>query len=227
MITRPLDLASKLRPEPRSYDALFFVNVGLIGLFFVLFGSRFVLAPGLGVDFRMPEMTGAVAGATATDRVISVRPAGQIFADDGLLNLPQLQDWLKTAVRGSRQRSLLIRASADVRTSELQAAHDQLVERERSLRFLADTMPQLVWTVRPDGTSESFNQGWRDYAGMSDAQLHDQGWIETMHPDDRPQLARSSRATAPGSTWRSPRSRPAASSSAVKRSPSMSTSPET
>ena len=32
MITRPLDLASKLRPEPRNFDWLFFVNAGLLSL---------------------------------------------------------------------------------------------------------------------------------------------------------------------------------------------------
>ena len=55
MITRPLDLASKLRPEPRSLDALFYVNVGVLALFFTMLGSRFVLAPGLGVDFQLPK----------------------------------------------------------------------------------------------------------------------------------------------------------------------------
>jgi biopolymer transport protein ExbD len=118
MITRPLDLASRLQPPPRRFDGLFFVNVGLIALFFSLFGSRFVLAPGLGVDFRMPEMPGALAGASPAESVISVRPSGQIFAD-GLLNLPQLRAWLKREAKKSRQPSLLVRASAGVPVSEL------------------------------------------------------------------------------------------------------------
>ena len=68
MITHPLDLASRLRPPPRSFDALFLVNGGLIILFFFLFGSRFVLAPGLGVGFQLPEMAAAGAGAAPTAR---------------------------------------------------------------------------------------------------------------------------------------------------------------
>ena len=118
MITRPLDLASRLRPLPRSLDALFFVNVGLLVLFFFLFGSRFVLAPGLGVDFRMPELAGAQAGAATTQRVISVLPSGQIFAD-GLLNMAQLRTWLKAEAAKLKQPSLLVRASAGVPLSEL------------------------------------------------------------------------------------------------------------
>ena len=86
MITRPLDVASKLRPEPRNFDVLFYVNAGLIALFFTLCGSRFILAPGLGVDFQVPVLSGAIAGSATTDRFISVLPSGQIFAD-GLVNM--------------------------------------------------------------------------------------------------------------------------------------------
>lgn len=119
MITRPLDLASRLRSEPRSFDYWFFVNAGLLVLFFSLFGSRFVLAPGLGVDFEMPRMEGARAGAVATERVISVRPAGQIFAANGLLNKAQLREWLRAEAAKLREPSLLVRASADVPVSEV------------------------------------------------------------------------------------------------------------
>jgi biopolymer transport protein ExbD len=127
MITRPLDLASRLRPSPRNLDALFYVNGGLLVLFFSMFGSRFVLAPGLGVDFRMPELAGAQAGAAPTQRMISVLPSGQIFAD-GLLNMAQLRVWLKSEAGKLKQPSLLVRASAGVPLSELAdiigAAHE-------------------------------------------------------------------------------------------------------
>ncbi|HYP16877.1 MAG TPA: biopolymer transporter ExbD [Opitutus sp.] len=119
MITRPLDLAARLRAEPRNFDYVFFVNCGLIVLFFTLFGSRFVLAPGLGLDFQMPQMAGARAGATTTEKVISVRPAGQIFAANGLLNLAQLREWLRAEAAKSSEPSLLVRASADVPVAEL------------------------------------------------------------------------------------------------------------
>lgn len=127
MITRPLDLASKLRPERRNFDVLFFVNLGSIVLFFSLFGSRFVLAPGLGVDFRMPEMRGALAGAAPTQRVISVLPSGQIFAD-GLLNMAQLRGWLTVEARKLKEPALLVRASAGVPLSQLAEIVDAATE---------------------------------------------------------------------------------------------------
>lgn len=113
MITRPLDLASKLRPEPRNFDALFLVNGGMLVLFFMLFGSQFVLAPGLGVDFRLPELPDAMRDARETSSTISVKNSGQIFAD-GLVTMDQLREWLKVEARKYKRPSLLVRMSSGV-----------------------------------------------------------------------------------------------------------------
>ncbi|MEO6875036.1 MAG: biopolymer transporter ExbD [Opitutaceae bacterium] len=115
MITRPLDLAARLRPEPRGFDALFYVNVGVLTLFFLMFGSRFVLAPGLGVDFTLPTMAGALPGAMTTS-TISVKNSGTIFAD-GLLSMPQLREWLKVEAKKTKHPSLLVRMSSGVPVS--------------------------------------------------------------------------------------------------------------
>ena len=119
MITRPLDLASKLRPEPRNFDWLFFVNAGLLVVFFVLFGSRFVLAPGLGVDFRLPTVLGADASARAPTHVVSVVNSGQIYTTDGLRKLSELKEWLAQNAKGTRSPLLLVRGSAGVPMSVL------------------------------------------------------------------------------------------------------------
>jgi biopolymer transport protein ExbD len=120
MIARPLDLASKLRPPPQGLGTLHYVNVGLLGLFFTLFGSRFVLAPGLGVDFQLPQLAGAQAGAVQTNEVISVLRSGQIFtSDSGLVDIVQLNEWLKDRASKERHPILLVRASSGVSLSEL------------------------------------------------------------------------------------------------------------
>lgn len=113
MITRPLDLASRLRPEPRSFDWLFLVNGGLVVLFFTLFGSRFVLAPGVAV---LPAIAGATAGARITTHQISVVSANQIFAGDGLRDLEQLNEWLVQQAKEGRHPTpvLLLQVNARV-----------------------------------------------------------------------------------------------------------------
>ena len=128
MITRPLDLAARLRPPPRNFDAWHFVNAGLLALFFQVAGSRFVLAPGLEVGFRLPAVAGARAGATTATHYITVKDSGQIFGDNGLMNLGQLAAWLQAEAGKTPDPSLLIKASSGVTTAQLAqiftAAHE-------------------------------------------------------------------------------------------------------
>src|SRR5687767_6406301 len=119
MITRPLDLASRLRPPPRSFDGLFFVNVGALVLFFYLFGSHFVLAPGLSVNFRLPTAAGANASAKVPTHVISVLATGQIFTSHGAPSrtLAEMPDYFAEQARGTENPVLLVRGDAGVPTS--------------------------------------------------------------------------------------------------------------
>ena len=114
MITRPLELATKLRPEPRNFDWLFFVNLGLIGLFFALFGSPFVLAPGLGVNFRLPTVASANTGARPPTHVISIKNSGQIFSNAGLQKMDELSDWLMKQAATVSSPLLLVRGGDGV-----------------------------------------------------------------------------------------------------------------
>ena len=117
MISRPLDLASRLQPTPRSRLALFFCNTAVVIFLFSLFGSRFVLAPGLGVDFQLPRVAGAASGAVRTSHVVTVVSAGQIFAGDGLRSPAQLRDWLVAQASATKEPSLLILANERVPVS--------------------------------------------------------------------------------------------------------------
>jgi biopolymer transport protein ExbD len=118
MITRPLDLASRLRLGPRSFDWLFFVNAGLIVLFFSLFSSSFVLAPGLAL--RLPEVAGAEAAAVAPTSYLRVTDSGQIFVQDGGgRTLEQLPEWLRAEAKRFKRPVLMIMASHEVRVTLL------------------------------------------------------------------------------------------------------------
>lgn len=116
MVTRPLDLASKLRSPPRNFDALFYVNVGALGLFFALFGSRFVLTPGFGVDFRLPAVAGATANERHATHVISVDGSGQILTSDGVRTMAQLEEWLIAEGKRVKEPVLLVRGDERVET---------------------------------------------------------------------------------------------------------------
>ncbi|HEY8668227.1 MAG TPA: PAS domain-containing protein [Tepidisphaeraceae bacterium] len=62
---------------------------------------------------------------------------------------------------------------------------DALRGSEARFRQLADAMPQIVWTARPDGYIDYYNQRWYEYTGLSMGQsLAPEGWKPILHPDD-------------------------------------------
>ena len=128
MITRPLSLSSRLKPPPRSLDFFFFVNVAVIALFFALFGSRFVLSPGLGVEFEVPVMAGAVDGAAATDVVIAVKSAEMTFVEGLKVDFKGLPAALQRLAAGRPGLRLLVQADASVTTRDLTAIYQMARE---------------------------------------------------------------------------------------------------
>lgn len=120
MITRPLDLASRLRPAPRGLDALFYVNVGALALFFLLFGSRFVLSPGLAIDFALPQASAAGTAMRITDVVIAVPASNMAVVDGAVLDFQALGGWLRErGGEGTEPRRLLVQASASLPARDL------------------------------------------------------------------------------------------------------------
>src|SRR5712692_6129061 len=55
---------------------------------------------------------------------------------------------------------------------------------EDEIRVLVDAIPQLVWMLRPDGSTEYCNQRWRDYTQMTVEQIQGEGWMQCTNPDD-------------------------------------------
>ena len=70
------------------------------------------------------------------------------------------------------------------RTAELRASNEELRESMERYRFLADAMPQIVWTARPDGRVDYCNQRWYEYTGMTLEESQGWGWEPVLHPDD-------------------------------------------
>jgi PAS domain S-box-containing protein len=56
---------------------------------------------------------------------------------------------------------------------------------EDRFRFLADTIPSIVWTAAPDGTITYANRRWFDYCGIPPQQNTREWPALALHPDDR------------------------------------------
>ena len=70
------------------------------------------------------------------------------------------------------------------RTEELALANLGLREGEARFRQLADAMPHLVWTARPDGHPDYYNERWYALTGQPRGIGGDESWIPVLHPDD-------------------------------------------
>jgi PAS domain S-box-containing protein len=69
--------------------------------------------------------------------------------------------------------------------TERKQAESALRESESRFRQLSDSLPQLVWTCKPDGPCDYLSKQWLSYTGIpADKQLGF-GWLEQLHPDDR------------------------------------------
>jgi PAS domain S-box-containing protein len=67
------------------------------------------------------------------------------------------------------------------RHNQVQALQDS----ESRFRQLAESLPQLVWTCRPDGYCDYISRQWLDYTGMPNLASLGYGWQQQIHPADR------------------------------------------
>ena len=71
-----------------------------------------------------------------------------------------------------------------VETTAKVKAERALRESEAQFRSFAQAVPNHVWTARPDGLLDWFNERVLEYSGASADQLAGQGWAMLVHSDD-------------------------------------------
>lgn len=96
----------------------------------------------------------------------------------------QPRDWVEFAL-------LLLAGTVVVIGMEAMRRNRGLLESaqkaETQERFLAETIPQLVWTATPDGAVDYFNRHWHEYTGTTLEQPEGSG--DVTHPDDQARMA--------------------------------------
>ncbi len=76
-------------------------------------------------------------------------------------------------------RAYLVFAAIDI------TAHKRTDE---AIPALIDAIPQFVWIMDPDGSAHYSNQRWGDYTGRTLEHIHGDGWLQFIHPEDRPRV---------------------------------------
>jgi PAS domain S-box-containing protein len=137
-------------------------------------------------------------GRTDTDILSPSEAAALRAVDRAVMSSAETRTVEEKVTSGGRVRSFLTTKSPWCNDSgeiigiigiarditEQRDAEVALLESEERFRLLADTAPVLMWTTRPDASSDFFNQTWLDFTGVPlEAQLDD-GWMQVIHPDD-------------------------------------------
>ncbi|WP_374673249.1 PAS domain-containing protein [Ideonella sp.] len=73
---------------------------------------------------------------------------------------------------------------ADVTGRE--AALAALRESEARFRTIANLLPHMLWSTRPDGHHDWYNQRWYDFTGVPEGSTDGDAWSGMFHPDDQP-----------------------------------------
>lgn len=68
--------------------------------------------------------------------------------------------------------------------TDRKASEYALQDSEQRWRGLIQTLPQLIWTSAPDGGPTYFSPQFATFCGRSAESLLNDGWQQTIHPDD-------------------------------------------
>lgn len=68
--------------------------------------------------------------------------------------------------------------------TELRQAQEALLESSERLRFMAESMPQKVFTAKSNGDVDYFNPQWAQYTGLTFQTGLGWDWRQFVHPDD-------------------------------------------
>ena len=69
--------------------------------------------------------------------------------------------------------------------TERKRAEAYVVEQEARYRAITDSIDQMIWSTRPDGHHDFFNNRWYEYTGVPFDSTDGENWTKVLHPEDR------------------------------------------
>lgn len=125
------------------------------------------------------------AAATAREGFANVLSGKQkAFRQEYVYPAPDRQRWFAMAVYSLRSRS----GGAVVVHSDITETKSTRAEVERSedlFRLIAENAPTLIWICDESAKCTYFNKKWLAHTGRSLQEEMGDGWIESVHPEDR------------------------------------------
>jgi PAS domain S-box-containing protein len=121
-----------------------------------------------------------VLNSIALSRADRVQPSHLIALCQDITQRKQAED--------ERDRLLVCerdaRAATEAALRALEQSRAAARASEEQYRSLANLVPGVVWTSRPDGWIDYANPFWVRYTGLTLEQTYGWGWSSVLHPDD-------------------------------------------
>ncbi len=108
MITRPLNLLSRLKKPSLRFDVVALFDILVIVFGFTLLSSRFIFAPGITID--LPRVAADDLVGVRTDAVLTIGANEMLLFEGSILNYDNFVERLGEHFQGDPDGSLLIRA---------------------------------------------------------------------------------------------------------------------
>lgn len=119
--------------------------------------------------------------------VFDTRPRPQGLDETCLMTMEVLARQVMALLE--RRRALLERRRSDkAAAAAVEAARqvtEKLAESDARLQAIADSMPQMVWSSRPDGHHDYYNARWYEFTGATEGSTLGDAWGEMIHPQDQ------------------------------------------
>ncbi len=96
------------------------------------------------------------------------------------LHEPQPRAWSQEDVELARTA-----AERTWEAVERASAEAALLASEAQFEAIANSIDQMVWSTRPDGFHDYYNQRWYDYTGVPEDSTDGEAWNGMFHPDDQ------------------------------------------
>lgn len=100
--------------------------------------------------------------------------------------LQVLTEELEVANTSLHETNAQLEGRVHERTLDLENANTALRSSEAAFRTLVTGIPQLVWRSLDHGDWTWSSPQWTDYTGQSQEDSAREGWLQALHPDDRP-----------------------------------------
>src|SRR5205085_11511547 len=119
-----------------------------------------------------------------------------------LLKIKRVREVLQRELESQSQDLEELANEVAARKHAQELALEELRLSEERYRYLADAMPQIVWTANADGYVDYYNQPRFDYTGLAMERTEGWGWQPVLHPDDVERcLRRWSKAVEKGEAY--------------------------